>query len=122
MRISTRSWPDCDWTSEAYLAACCGAAMWSILILMPVSLVKRTAISSSFLSIRGGKLFQRGWGTGGADAGQAGGGRGGQKAATRERCHEFSSVVYCACASRRGGAPSFSIGVIVRGNRSSNMT
>src|SRR5262245_29604985 len=59
MRISTRSWPDCDWTSEAYLAACCGAAMWSILILMPVSLVKRTAISSSFLSMSGAKLFQQ---------------------------------------------------------------
>src|SRR4029453_16437496 len=59
MRISTRSWPDCDWTSDAYLAACCGAAMWSILILMPVSLVKRTAISSSFLSMSGAKLFQQ---------------------------------------------------------------
>src|SRR5262249_23648062 len=67
-------------------------------------------------------LPARGWDTGGEDTGQAGAGRGGQKAATRDRCHESSSVVHCACASRRGGALSSSIGVTVRGNRSSNMT
>jgi hypothetical protein len=32
--------------------------MWSILSLMPVSLVKRWAISVSFLSEAGAKLFQ----------------------------------------------------------------
>jgi hypothetical protein len=58
MRISTRSWPACVWTSEAYLAACWLAAMWSILILIPVSLVKRWPISASFLSDAGAKLFQ----------------------------------------------------------------
>src|SRR4029453_18308448 len=58
MRISTRSWPCCVWTSEAYLAACCGAAMWSILILMPVSFVKRGPSSAIFLSEAGAKLFQ----------------------------------------------------------------
>src|SRR5262249_19361799 len=46
-------------TSEAYLAACWGAAMWSILILMPVSFVKRGPISASFLSESGAKLFQQ---------------------------------------------------------------
>src|SRR5215510_100419 len=59
MRISTRSWPACVCTSEAYLAACCAAAMWSILILIPVSLVKRWPISASFLSESGAKLFQQ---------------------------------------------------------------
>src|SRR5499426_4399431 len=59
MRISTRSWPACVCTSEAYLAACCGAAMWSILILIPVSFVKRGPISASFLSESGAKLFQQ---------------------------------------------------------------
>ena len=34
-------------------------AMWSILILMPVSLVKRWPISASFLSEAGAKLFQQ---------------------------------------------------------------
>ena len=58
MRISTRSCPAWVCTSEAYLAACWGAAMWSILILMPVSLVKRWPISASFLSEAGAKLFQ----------------------------------------------------------------
>ena len=33
--------------------------MWSILILMPVSLVKRWPISASFLSEAGAKLFQQ---------------------------------------------------------------
>jgi hypothetical protein len=33
--------------------------MWSILILMPVSLVKRGPISASFLSEAGAKLFQQ---------------------------------------------------------------
>src|SRR5262245_6392567 len=33
--------------------------MWSILILMPVSLVKRGPISASFLSESGAKLFQQ---------------------------------------------------------------
>src|SRR6267142_1260003 len=59
MRISTRSWPACVCTSEAYLAACCGAAIWSMRILMPVSFVKRGAISASFLSESGAKLFQQ---------------------------------------------------------------
>src|SRR2546425_1903385 len=59
MRISTRSWPACDWTSEAYLAACWAAAMWSILSLIPVSFVKRWPISASFLSMSGAKLFQQ---------------------------------------------------------------
>src|SRR5437867_8324776 len=58
MRISTRSCPAWDWTSEAYLAACWAAAMWSILSLIPVSLVKRWPISDSFLSESGAKLFQ----------------------------------------------------------------
>src|SRR5262252_7883078 len=59
MRISTTSWPDCVCTSEAYLAGCWGAAMWSIRILIPVSLVKRWPISASFLSEAGAKLFQQ---------------------------------------------------------------
>ena len=60
MRISTRSCPAWVWTSEAYLA-CCGPMweMWSILSLMPVSLVKRWPISASFLSDAGAKLFQQ---------------------------------------------------------------
>src|SRR5712691_7560690 len=60
MRSSTRSWPAWVWTSEAYLA-CCGPMweMWSILSLMPVSLVKRCPISASFLSEAGAKLFQQ---------------------------------------------------------------
>ena len=58
MRISTRSWPACDCTSLAYLAACWGAAMWLMRILMPVSLVNRGPISASFLSESGAKLFQ----------------------------------------------------------------
>ena len=33
--------------------------MWSILILMPVSLVNRWPISASFLSEAGAKLFQQ---------------------------------------------------------------
>src|SRR5712691_8233812 len=47
-------------TSEAYLF-CCGpmCEMWSILSLMPVSLVKRWPISASFLSEFGAKLFQQ---------------------------------------------------------------
>ena len=53
-----RSWPACVCTSEAYFAGCCSALMWSILILMPVSLVKRWPISDSFLSESGAKLFQ----------------------------------------------------------------
>src|SRR5439155_9542291 len=53
-----RSWPACVCTSEAYFAGCCSALMWSILSLMPVSLVKRWAISESFLSESGAKLFQ----------------------------------------------------------------
>src|SRR5437667_419803 len=59
MRISTRSWPAWVWTSEAYFA-CCGPMweMWSILSLIPVSLVKRWPISDSFLSEAGAKLFQ----------------------------------------------------------------
>src|SRR5439155_4429578 len=44
---------------EAYLAACCGAAMWSMRILMLVSFVKRGPISASFLSESGAKLFQQ---------------------------------------------------------------
>src|SRR3989441_12731526 len=59
MRISTRSWPACDWTSDAYLAACWAAAMWSILSLIPVSFVNRWPISASFLSMSGAKLFQQ---------------------------------------------------------------
>src|SRR5438445_9274569 len=59
MRISTRSWPACDWTSEAYFAACWAAAMWSIRSLIPVSFVKRWPISASFLSMSGAKLFQQ---------------------------------------------------------------
>ncbi len=35
------------------------AAIWSIRILMPVSLVKRWPISASFLSEAGAKLFQQ---------------------------------------------------------------
>ena len=60
MRISTRSCPAWVCTSEAYLA-CCGpmCEMWSILSLMPVSLVKRCPISASFLSEAGAKLFQQ---------------------------------------------------------------
>ena len=59
IRISTRSWPAWLWTSEAYLDACWAWAMWSILSLMPVSLVKRWPISASFLSEAGAKLFQQ---------------------------------------------------------------
>src|SRR5438552_2023685 len=60
MRISTRSCPAWVWTSDAYLA-CCGpmCETWSILSLMPVSLVKRWPISASFLSEAGAKLFQQ---------------------------------------------------------------
>src|SRR2546430_4638773 len=60
MRISTRSCPAWVWTSDAYLA-CCGpmCETWSILNLMPVSLVKRWPISASFLSEAGAKLFQQ---------------------------------------------------------------
>ena len=60
MRISTMSWPAWVWTSEAYLA-CWGpmCEMWSILSLIPVSLVKRWPISAIFLSDAGAKLFQQ---------------------------------------------------------------
>ena len=60
MRISTMSCPAWVWTSEAYLA-CWGPMweMWSILSLIPVSLVKRCPISASFLSEAGAKLFQQ---------------------------------------------------------------
>ncbi len=60
MRISTMSCPAWVWTSEAYFA-CWGPMweMWSILSLIPVSLVKRWPISASFLSDAGAKLFQQ---------------------------------------------------------------
>src|SRR2546426_3584821 len=100
MRISTRSWPAWVWTSEAYLA-CCGPMweMWSILSLMPVSLVKRWPISDSFLSEAGAKLFQHryeisrdcphaGGHPGGQDAREAGGGR--QELPATDWMHEFT--------------------------------
>src|SRR5438552_2979039 len=76
MRISTRSWPACVCTSEAYLA-CCGpmCEMWSILSLMPVSFVKRWPISASFLSELGAQgpvaeLARQVRGDGGLDLGE----------------------------------------------------
>ena len=60
MRSSTRSWPAWVWISAA--SFCCCGPMWempSMRILIPVSFVKRWAISSCFLSIAGAKLFQQ---------------------------------------------------------------